>query len=296
MLVSAVVVTFNRIDLLKECLECLEQQNVPLDKIIVVNNNSSDGTTEYLNEINNNQYIIKNLKENLGGAGGFNKGLKVAMEETESDLFWIMDDDTMVTKKSLENMIKADEKLNGKYGYLCSNVRLWDTKEPANIPEPIDDWTNLIHEGLVKVRSATFVSLLVPRKKIRNIGLPISEMFIWGDDTEYTNRLYRSGNCYIVSSSIINHKSKSNGIDENIYNSQENRIKFFMYRKRNKLYIDRKYYSNKRYIIDLLSFLGELFRILFLSKNHRFKRFMYQLKGILKGITFNPKIEFTEEK
>lgn len=294
--VSAVVVTFNRLELLKECLNCLESQKVSLDKIVIINNNSSDGTTEYLKQIKNENYLVKNLKKNLGGAGGFSEGLKVAMEETDSDLFWIMDDDTMVTENSLEKLINADRLLNRNYGYLCSNVRLWSTNEPANIPEPIDDWTALAKEGLIKVRSATFVSLIIPREKVKEVGLPVSKMFIWGDDTEYTNRLYTDSNCYLVSDSIINHKSKSNGIDENIYNASEKRIKFFMYRKRNKLYIDKKYYSKKRFIIDLISFCVELISIPFLSHNHRLKRFKFQFKGIINGIVFNPKIDFTEEK
>lgn len=46
--VCAIVVTYNRKEELIHCLWSLKQQKLPLDKILVVNNNSTDGTLEFI--------------------------------------------------------------------------------------------------------------------------------------------------------------------------------------------------------------------------------------------------------
>ena len=46
--VCAIVVTFNRLNLLKDVIQSLREQNSKLEEILVVNNNSSDGTKEWL--------------------------------------------------------------------------------------------------------------------------------------------------------------------------------------------------------------------------------------------------------
>src|SRR5690554_1438069 len=101
--VCAVVVTYNRIELLKECIEALLNQSVTLNKLIVIDNNSSDGTKEYLGEIANTNkelFEIILLPINLGGAGGFYEGIKAACEY-KPDWIWIMDDDTEPEKNCL---------------------------------------------------------------------------------------------------------------------------------------------------------------------------------------------------
>ena len=79
--VAAVVVTYNRIDLLKQCVDALLKQNYPCD-ILLVNNNSVDGTEEWALELVNKFENIKyhNTGANLGGAGGFNFGMRWAVD------------------------------------------------------------------------------------------------------------------------------------------------------------------------------------------------------------------------
>ncbi|WP_252902688.1 glycosyltransferase [Paucilactobacillus hokkaidonensis] len=76
--VCAVVVTYNKIDLLKECISRLEKQTFLLNHLIVVDNASTDGTGDYLDQISksNSSVIPIYLLNNIGGAGGFNAGIK----------------------------------------------------------------------------------------------------------------------------------------------------------------------------------------------------------------------------
>ena len=74
--VIAVVVTYNRKDLLLEALQHLFNQTAPLD-ILVVDNASTDGTKEALEPyMDSIQYL--NTGKNMGGAGGFYTGTKWA--------------------------------------------------------------------------------------------------------------------------------------------------------------------------------------------------------------------------
>ena len=63
--IIAVVVTYNRMELLKRNIRCL-QQNKPISSIVIVNNGSTDGTTEWL-AAQEGLTVIN--QTNVGGAG-----------------------------------------------------------------------------------------------------------------------------------------------------------------------------------------------------------------------------------
>lgn len=87
--ITAVVVTFNRLKLLQRVIASLQKQSVHIHDIIIVNNGSTDGTKEWLDK-QNKLHIIH--QENVGGSGGFYRGIQEA-SKTECDWIWCMDDD-----------------------------------------------------------------------------------------------------------------------------------------------------------------------------------------------------------
>ncbi|MBK6915081.1 MAG: glycosyltransferase [Ignavibacteriales bacterium] len=101
MKITAVVVTYNRLELLKQCIESIRNQTQKLDKIIVVNNDSIDGTFEWLNSQEDITHINQ---KNLGGAGGFYTGIKTAYNNG-FDWIWCMDDDGLPEINALENLL-----------------------------------------------------------------------------------------------------------------------------------------------------------------------------------------------
>lgn len=79
MKIDAVVVTYNRKALLIECVEAILKQKYAVDKLIIIDNASTDGTEEELKKIeilNRNDVVYKKLEKNIGGAGGFYEGIK----------------------------------------------------------------------------------------------------------------------------------------------------------------------------------------------------------------------------
>ena len=84
MKVIAVVVTYNRLELLQRTVACLQGQTRPLDALLVVNNGSTDGTAEWLATQDDSLHVI--TQTNTGGSGGFHTGIREAFIQ-EAD--WI---------------------------------------------------------------------------------------------------------------------------------------------------------------------------------------------------------------
>ena len=101
---AALIVTYNRKNLLKECIEALTCSETPCD-IFVIDNASTDGTQEAMQDfVDQGVIAYHNTGANLGGAGGFNFALKTALKR-DYEYFWIMDDDCIVQPDSLTQLM-----------------------------------------------------------------------------------------------------------------------------------------------------------------------------------------------
>src|SRR5467141_949335 len=104
--VAAVVVTYNRKQLLARCLEAIRAQSRPSDRVFIVDNASSDGTAEHLAAAglldDSIEYI--RLPANSGSAGGFHEGMRRAYE-AGFEWLWLMDDDGCPAPDCLERLL-----------------------------------------------------------------------------------------------------------------------------------------------------------------------------------------------
>ena len=289
--IAAIVVTYNRIELLKQCIEALQKQTQACD-ILIVNNASTDNTekvvTELAQQIPNLKY--RNTGANIGGAGGFNFGMKWAVQDGY-DYLWVMDDDCLPKKDALEKLVEADAKLGGNYGFLSSQV-VWkdDNICVMNIPrQNMFKAVNDFKSPLVEVVMASFVSLFVNANDIKKYGLPIKEFFIWTDDWEFTRRLSKVEKCYLVNDSVVVHYSNSN-IGANISNDSIERLDRYNYLYRNDVYLWRRE-GLKGFIYEFLRLTMHTFRVLVFGKDNKLKRIKYIFRGTVNGLNFNPKIE-----
>lgn len=289
--VVAIVVTYNRKELLKEALEAILEQSYRQCDVILVDNGSTDGTYEYIqkNIESDERIIYYNTHSNLGGAGGFNYGIKKAFEAGYT-YYWLLDDDSIVQSDSLEQLLNAVKELKGDFGFLCSNVR-WIDGSPClmNIPKIDSVWNldlNTLSKGIIPVKTATFVGFFTTRNNVMKVGLPIKEFFIWSDDTNYCLRLNKLNKCYCVSNSIIVHKMVTN-TSSDIVADKSDRIQRYFYSYRNKLF-------NARYEKKVLQYSFKLIKttcLVILRSNHKMKKLYYMYKGLFAGLFFNPTIE-----
>lgn len=294
--VTAVIVTFNRKELLKESIEALLNQNYKNFDVIVVDNASTDGTYDYIKdiiEINDGVRYV-NTGANLGGAGGFNYGIREAYNN-KCDFIWVMDDDCIVHNDTLEKLIEADENLNGEYGFLASKV-LWKDGNICQMNVPRQTLTKNIQKFNVNqqpVVMASFVSLFIKSDIVKELGLPIKDFFIWTDDWEYTRRISRKHKCYLINDSVVTHKSKSN-IGANIANDSEDRLDRYKYLYRNDVYLyGREGFRGWVYLIARL--MVHIIRIIMSKNDGKIKKIKILLSSSISGMKFNPEIEYVKE-
>ena len=293
--VAAVVVTYNRLALLKECVRALRAQTRACD-ILIVDNASTDGTAEWLEA--QPGLFSRNTGGNLGGAGGFNYGMRWAVE-AGFDCVWVMDDDTLPKADALEKLLEADGLLKGDYGWL-SSVALWTDGSECKmnrqkLKKSYYDYSPLLKYGLVQAEQATFVSLFLRRETILRVGLPIREFFIWGDDIEFTRRIAVRAEtpCFLVGGSQVVHATKNNG-DSNIALDDPTRMERYFYAFRNETYLYRQ--EGLKGILYCTARRGrDLLRIIANGKP-RALRLSALAKGILAGFQFDPKVEWITEK
>lgn len=242
--IIAVVVTYNRKNLLVECMQAILAQTFSVDKLLIVDNHSTDGTEEYLVQegyLTNDKVKLVSLQENIGGAGGFHEGMKIA-RDYKPDWVWIMDDDVIPTPTCLEELIRASHIVPPKTSFLASSVRGMHN-EAMNVPKitkeqymKYTDWYQYLDEGIVQIAKATFVSLLINIHAVEICGLPWKKFFIWGDDSEYTQRIIRDyGPAYMVGKSLAVHKRASADALSIVKEENKNRIDMYFYYYRNNL-------------------------------------------------------------
>lgn len=180
--VIAVVVTYNRQQLLSECIAALRNQTRKVDKILVINNGSTDDTINWLN----NQADIEFFsQDNVGSAGGFYTGIKMAYDSGYSWI-WLMDDDGYPKNDALEKILENDtEEL-----YL-RNCAVLDKNNKKNFVWKTKNYTSIeqVIESEIKNTGRPFNGTMLHRKIVERVGLPRPDLFVWGDETEYYYRI-----------------------------------------------------------------------------------------------------------
>lgn len=214
--VVAVVVAYNRRELLSQTLDGLLAQSVRPDGVVVIDNASTDGSGELARAHALAPHVIT-LPTNTGGAGGFAAGIAVAVAEHGAEAVWIMDDDTIPQPGALEALLAARDAYPGDVA-ICASQAVWhDGREhPMNAPRERPGVSRELREhaaavGAVQIRSASFVSILIDARAVREDGLPIADYFLWNDDFEYTSRLLKNRVGLYVPESRVLHATKEFG-------------------------------------------------------------------------------------
>lgn len=289
--VAVVIVTYNRCTLLKECLESLFKQTYSSFEIILVDNHSSDGTSELAAVMVRSEPRLHYFRRtfNSGGAGGYCYGIRQAAQ-FQCDYVWLMDDDAVCDVRALEYLMAAGDWLKN-WGFLAGKV-LWKDQSlcKMNIPLFIKGTSRQIYP---QVRKATFVSLLIPWKVIQQVGLPIKEFFIWGDDQEYTERISRLFPCFYIAQSVVVHHTAQNAGSDIVYDTLD-RIGRYYYKYRNEWYISRRNGMLSR-LYYLFRLLKDTFHIVLISREKK-RRLQVMYQGFWQGLVFRPAIHYLSEK
>ena len=316
--VCAVVVTFNRKELLIKCLSSLINQSLQPQAIYIIDNNSTDKTEEllfeekyipqlpesyerkFITQTTKSNVIIKyfRLPENMGGAGGFYEGVKRAYEDNH-DWVWIMDDDAFPTETCLENLkpyynledtvALASLKVDLDGNILYHHRGYFNFSHGLPIQEHITEEDTL--KELTDIDMASFVGLLIKKEAIEQIGYPKKEFFIHADDLEYCIRLRTIGKIKLVNKSIIKHAEgsvkgtfKKTVLGVTVDRRPYDKLWINYYMQRNLIWLGRKYSTNKLsfYTTVLKNYLLTLMGIIVFD-DHKIRRIKFYTNSYIDG-------------
>lgn len=280
--VIAVVVTFNRQKLLSECLDALRNQTRRIDKILVINNGSTDTTESYLSNQKDIEFFTQ---KNTGSGGGFNTGIKLAYEK-DYDWVWLMDDDGFPKEDALENLLEgAEEKICLRN---CAVINkddkksfVWKTGKHATIDK--------VNEEIIHNYAHPFNGTLLHKELIKKVGLPKKELFIWGDETEYYHRIITKYKIpfYTKTNSIHYHPASAYSYKNDWDFGTNWKMYFYV---RNRFHILKTRYSGKpltanfKYAFFLVSFLG---LILLFQKSNKLRKIYFMVWPVKDAISNN---------
>ena len=242
--IAAVVVTYNRKDLLGQCLDSLLQQSHPLDAVFIIDNHSTDGTYEDLLDRNliapagrsdrepvettrpvamGGTIHYVRMPENTGGAGGFHEGMKRAAA-AGFDRLWLMDDDLLAAPDALETLLGKRNMLRSrkKVSFLLNSLVL--ARDPSNgdalafplqeltargYPRRVYHWRlsevqDQVQDGLYRW-ACPFNGTLVPARAVAEVGLPNKDFFLWGDERDFLWRAAKRFELYTAVDSKVFH-------------------------------------------------------------------------------------------
>lgn len=245
----AVVVSYNRKALLQQCLNALVAQTVRPEKILVVDNASTDGTLEMLRQegwLRQPGVELHPLSENSGGAGGFSAGLRFALDGGASWV-WMMDDDAAPHPNALEELLRAVEREGDVYGSLAvsAGVPAWATTVLANPPYVAATATDV--PSAAPVESLPFLGFLVNRSLVERIGLPDPGYFIAADDVEYCLRAQRAGARIIIAGRSHIEHPKADSYQARVLGRQVTCLRLAPWKRyydtRNRILNARKYFG-----------------------------------------------------
>jgi rhamnopyranosyl-N-acetylglucosaminyl-diphospho-decaprenol beta-1,3/1,4-galactofuranosyltransferase len=211
LILAAVVVTHNRLEKLQVTVKRLLEEGV--DHVLVFDNASSDGTAEWLAENGDPRLSICRSADNLGGAGGFDQGMREAVRRFDPDWLVVMDDDGRPAPKAIAAFHAMDKQgwdaigaaVFWPTGGICEMNRpyrnpFWRGREFLHTLSGkgrrgfhLQDTAYAAGAPVVDIDMASFVGLFLSRAVIARAGFPDGRLFVYGDDQMYTLQMRRKG-------------------------------------------------------------------------------------------------------
>jgi rhamnopyranosyl-N-acetylglucosaminyl-diphospho-decaprenol beta-1,3/1,4-galactofuranosyltransferase len=194
--VAAVVITFQRRDMLRHTLEGLRGQERPVDEIVVIDNGTSDGTAAMLDQEFPDVTHLR-MEENVGPAGALEVGLGYAAERGHR-WAWTHSDDILAKPESLKTLLATAEQLgDDRLGLLCCwfepvsthyfhNGALWRHRVVQQQWPPVGS-------PPYPTDVMTFKGALISLRMVPEIGVPVGDYFLMMEEYEYCLRAIRAG-------------------------------------------------------------------------------------------------------
>lgn len=251
--VGVVILTYNRLNLLKITIcKVMAQTYKPLD-ILIVDNNSTDGTKEFLNNRDDVKSLF--LAENLGPAGGFYEGIKYFAENTNVDYVWLMDDDFFPFDSCLQILLENTNSNKIVYPYVREK-----------------DFATRLKPG--------WWGVLVPMPVVKKVGYPRKDLFFWAEDSEYLQT--RITHQYNIPSDWIS-SAKGVHFTQRVTNYRQPWRYYYEIRNSiySRLYIKK---TTRKQVYKIFRSWIKLFASILIKEDNKFEKLKWFFRGTSDGL------------
>jgi rhamnopyranosyl-N-acetylglucosaminyl-diphospho-decaprenol beta-1,3/1,4-galactofuranosyltransferase len=253
-----------------------------LQKIYLIINNDSQDL-----DFNIDNFFFIHTRRNIGGAGGFSTGMRLAKIDG-FEWIWTCDDDAFPTEIGLVNSLIS---LGNKYGAAVVAPAILSSSNPQRLSFPFriglrrvwnyDEIKNIPYlEGQAHLFNGTLFRSLV----IDSVGLPKQELFIRGDEIDYLFRIAKHGHKVItVPSLTVVHPSGEEELFDTLFGLlrvqvPNSEMKYF-YQFRNRGYLTRKYLRFDWAVVDSIRYAS----FFLLRRKPFFRLYLFTMRIYLKG-------------
>ena len=202
--VGIVICNYNKEKEVLDCIQCVLESQFDSYDLYVVDNASTDHSVERIRETYGDKVTLLVNQENLGGSGGFNRGLRLIYEKKYPYLMCI-DNDALLDENAIGNLYDfleehtevgmagskiyhlEDPDFVQQFGqkidfeHFCTEVNYYNAYEDGSMPEYL--YTD----------SVAACSLMIRREVVEKIGVMPEENFLYWDDTEWCYRCTLAG-------------------------------------------------------------------------------------------------------
>lgn len=194
--IGIVICNYNKRDYVLQCIQSVIESKMQDFDIYVVDNASEDDSAEMIQKKYWNKVELIVNEENLGGSGGFNTGLRKALEKDYKYLMCI-DNDVLLDEDAIGELYDFLEKHNdvGMVGSKVYHMNNPDYVQQFGINIDFKDYCveskylNYFEDGtmpeIVYSDSVAACSLMVRTSVVKEIGVMPEENFLYWDDTEW---------------------------------------------------------------------------------------------------------------
>ena len=245
--VSAVVVNYQGEQYLEACLRSIQALDDPVDEIVVVDNDSTDGSLNILNTHFRSIELLR-MKENVGPATARNVGLRAAKHR----FVLLLDNDVVLAPDTLTKLRAA---MDAREDLVMAQPRAVYKSDPTRVHY---DGGALHYAGLITLRNSGVplaeaagqgivdvdvvisLALLADKKALVDVGGFDEEMFILFEDLDLCYRLRSAGHgIAVVEDAVILHDSGTAGISFRGGSYPERRV--FLHSRNRWIYLAKNY-------------------------------------------------------
>ncbi len=234
------ICNYNKAEMAVKCVKSILDQTFGDTDVFVIDNASTDDSVSRLEETYGDRISVIRNEKNLGGSGGFGRGIRTALEMGYS-YFMLVDNDAFLDSRAVEHLysyISTHEDVG-----ICGAETLYlqDPKKIQDLGGKLDfenyRWGGVIG-GLVELEGNAILEcdyvasccVIARTEAVRKFGLFPEDNFIYWDDIEWCTKCRLSGYKVIVNGNAKVLHDMSGASKQNMflkYYSNRNRLKYF---------------------------------------------------------------------